>query len=270
MTDSPMNRPEKCNYHTHTRRCMHAEGEDEAYVEAAIRGGFDVLGFSDHAPFPFVSGYVSPIRMTMEELPGYLASCRSLKAKFAGQIHLHIGLEAEYFPRYDDHLRRLRDQGIEYLILGQHYADSEEFSPYVGSACVSDEEVLRYAEAVVRGIKSGLFAYVAHPDLMMRCRREDQFSRACAEAADMICQAAMEADLPLEYNLLGLALQISGTGCGYPCNAFWEYILPRHPKVILGVDAHKPSLLESGYLWLRGVETIKELGFKRVKHLALD
>ena len=270
MTDSLMNHLEKCNYHTHTRRCMHAEGADEDYVKAAIRGGFDVLGFSDHAPFPFASGFVSPIRMTMDELPDYLSSCQSLKMKYAGEIRLHIGLEAEYFPQYDGHLRRLFDQGTEYLILGQHYADSEEYCPYVGSDCASDDGVRRYAEAVVRGIRSGLYAYVAHPDLMMRVRREDQFSQACMEAADMICQAAVEANMPLEYNLLGLALQISGTGCGYPCSAFWQYIQPKHPKVILGVDAHKPSLLESGYLWLRGIETLKSLGFERIEKLSLD
>ena len=31
------------NYHTHTKRCMHASGEDEEYVEAAIRNGLEVI-----------------------------------------------------------------------------------------------------------------------------------------------------------------------------------------------------------------------------------
>lgn len=39
----------KCNYHTHTYRCMHACGSDEDYVISAIKGGYQVLGFSDHA-----------------------------------------------------------------------------------------------------------------------------------------------------------------------------------------------------------------------------
>lgn len=264
-----MRQTEKCNYHTHTSRCMHAEGEDEAYVQSAIRGGFDVLGFSDHAPFPFASGYVSPIRMPMDEFPGYLASCQALKARYHGQIRLHIGLEAEYFPDYADHLRRLFDQGVEYLILGQHYLGSEEYSPYAGSDKLGDEGVLRYGEAVVQGIRSGLFAYVAHPDLTMRMRREDQFNAACMEAADMICQAAAEAGIPLEYNLLGLALQISGNGCGYPSRAFWDYVKRWNPRVILGVDAHRPSLLESGYLWMRGVDTLQRMGFERVESLPL-
>ena len=56
------------NYHTHTARCHHATGEDKAYVEAAIQNGFQVLGFSDHCPWIFSDGYVSPIRMTPDEL----------------------------------------------------------------------------------------------------------------------------------------------------------------------------------------------------------
>ena len=31
------------NYHTHTFRCRHAEGEDREYIEAAIKAGFNVV-----------------------------------------------------------------------------------------------------------------------------------------------------------------------------------------------------------------------------------
>ena len=53
----------KTNYHTHTFRCKHAVGDDEAYVLAAIGAGFDRIGFADHCPWPFASGYRSGIRM---------------------------------------------------------------------------------------------------------------------------------------------------------------------------------------------------------------
>ena len=39
------------NYHCHTKRCGHASGTDEEYVEAAIKAGYKVLGFSDHGPY---------------------------------------------------------------------------------------------------------------------------------------------------------------------------------------------------------------------------
>ena len=57
-----MKRAEKriANYHTHTSRCGHAGGTDEEYVLAAIEAGWQVLGFSDHMPWPYESGFTSP------------------------------------------------------------------------------------------------------------------------------------------------------------------------------------------------------------------
>ena len=43
----------KTNYHTHTTRCMHATGDDEDYVLSAIKGGYRILGFSDHTPWKY-------------------------------------------------------------------------------------------------------------------------------------------------------------------------------------------------------------------------
>ena len=60
---------QKTNFHTHTARCGHASGEDEQYVRSAIRGGYRVLGFSDHTPWSYASDFVSPIRMPLDALP---------------------------------------------------------------------------------------------------------------------------------------------------------------------------------------------------------
>ena len=52
------------NWHTHTKRCGHAEGEDEAYVQAAVKAGLKILGFSDHAPYPIPTpGDCMPIEL---------------------------------------------------------------------------------------------------------------------------------------------------------------------------------------------------------------
>ena len=47
----------KNNYHTHTTRCMHAIGQDEEYVQAAIKAGIKKLGFSDHTPWHYDSSF---------------------------------------------------------------------------------------------------------------------------------------------------------------------------------------------------------------------
>ena len=74
----------KANYHTHTSRCGHASGRDEQYVLSAAACGFEELGFSDHVPWPYESGFVNPgVRMPMKLMDDYLSSIRALKEKYA-------------------------------------------------------------------------------------------------------------------------------------------------------------------------------------------
>ena len=260
----------KANYHTHTTRCQHAEGADEAYVQAALDAGFDELGFSDHAPWPFASGFVSSIRMPMTDLPGYIASVKGLREKYRGRLPIYLGLESEYFPRYRDHMLRLREMGITYLILGQHYADSEEENPYIGLECQTDEGILRYADAVTEAIRTGMFLYLAHPDLFMRHRRAEQFDKACERASDIICQAAKEAGMPIEYNLLGLRNALDGHSRGYPSDPFWAYAKRYGNDVVLGTDAHKPSLLTDAELWTEGRKRVLDMGYNLLDHLKME
>ena len=110
------------NYHTHTPRCNHAVGEEQCYVERAVEGGLKLLGFSDHTPYLFDKpGYYSSFRMRPEELDDYVQTLQKLRTKYADRIELHIGLEAEYYPKlFPRLLDFLRQYPVEYLILGQH------------------------------------------------------------------------------------------------------------------------------------------------------
>ena len=68
----------KTNFHTHTARCCHASGRDEEYVQSAIRGGYQILGFADHSPWQFSSSYRSHMRMNpREQFQDYLQSIRT-------------------------------------------------------------------------------------------------------------------------------------------------------------------------------------------------
>ena len=87
-----------CNYHTHTKRCGHATGEDEDYVLEAIGQGFRTLGFSDHAMLPDFS---EPYKRGDYSLfQGYCDSIDALKKKYKDQIEILLGFEAESFPMY--------------------------------------------------------------------------------------------------------------------------------------------------------------------------
>ena len=85
----------KVNYHSHTTRCHHAVGTEREYVEAAIESGLEVLGFSDHTPYPFKDGYVSRIRMGMDELEEYVNTILALRDEYRNDIEIHLGLEVE-------------------------------------------------------------------------------------------------------------------------------------------------------------------------------
>ncbi len=255
----------KHNFHTHTTRCKHAVGTDEEYVKAALETGFDMLGFSDHAPWAFATDYVSHCRMLPTQWADYKQSVLALKEQYQGQIAIHLGLECEYYPKYIDQLKRLRDDGCEYMILGNHFLYTEEEFPYTGSSCREDSGVMEYAEQAVEGIRTGLYSYIAHPDLYMMYR--DELTPVCMEAADMICQAAKEAHMPIEYNLLGLQGELIGHSRGYPNQDFWQYVRKWDNDVIIGVDAHDPAQLRDSSVWDTAVSRLEAMGHHLVNNI---
>ena len=236
------------NYHTHTTRCNHAQGTEEEYILRAIRCGYSVLGFADHCPWPYrTPGFVSSIRMLPAQLEDYVSSLQALKTKYASRIHLHIGLEAEYFPAYLDWLKEeTRRLGIEYLILGCHYDTTDEHGPrearFGGSSSTAAGR--RYARQVVAGLETGLYRYLAHPDLFLN--RVTAFDAEAEAACREICAAAARLDIPLEYNLAGLTLQGRPDGTlGYTRDEFWRIAAQYPVRAILGCDAHAPAELDA-------------------------
>ena len=99
-------------------------------VQAAVDGGIRILGMADHCPYPGVSGPAAGVRMTLEQTQGYFDSFAALRDAFAGQVDLHIGFEAEYFPDlFEGMLDFLADYPCEYLILGSTLTAAR--APYI-------------------------------------------------------------------------------------------------------------------------------------------
>ncbi len=219
------------NYHTHTRRCKHAGGTDREYVEAALAAGLQILGFSDHMPWPGEVPGVEHSRMAMRELDDYFSSLSALKEEYRGRIEIHIGFEAENFDLLDRQLELLQDYPCEYLILGHHFSGYGADAFYFGRPFDEPELLERYTARTIAGIESGRFLYLAHPDLP-----DWRGERAAFDAAmERICLAAKQYDLPLEVNMLGLR-----DGRNYPTRAFFEMAARHGNRLCVGVDAHSP------------------------------
>lgn len=224
--------PITANYHTHTWRCMHAQGAEREYVENAIRGGLKILGFSDHAPMPYSDGYVSPVRMRLDQLDDYVNTVLRLKQEYKADIQIHLGFEAEYLPAYfDEFLRILEPYPIEYLLLGQHYLGNNE-GGYTGTPTGDPTRLERYCRLCCEAIKTGCFSYIAHPDLMAFTGSAQLYERWMTR----LCRCAKDEGVPLEVNLLGIR-----EGRRYPNPAFWQIAQGCGNEVIFGEDAHQPD-----------------------------
>lgn len=242
------------NYHTHTARCRHASGTEEEYVLAALEEGLHTLGFSDHAPYKFEGEYYSRFRMYPHQLEDYVQSVLGLREKYAGKIQIPLGLEMEFYPAFfPEVLQWAKDAGIEYLLLGQHYIGNETGEHYSGWS-TDDEQILRrYCHQVADAIYTGLFSYLAHPDLLFFTGEREVYRHHM----EVVCRAAKDCALPLEVNLLGIL-----AGRNYPNPVFWELAAEEGCTVIIGRDAHAPEQLRDHKSEETAKELIRQLGLQ--------
>lgn len=247
----------KYNYHTHTSLCNHATGEMEEYVLAAITAGFDEIGFSDHCAWNF-DGYVSGMRMTKEQLPFYCESVKALREKYKDKISIKLGLECEYFPKYLPWLKeRIEEFEIDYIILGHHFSKDEQTSIYNGNI-KTHEQLYAYENDILEAMDTGLFSYVAHPDIFMRGYAV--FDSVCQRISESIIKKAIETDTPLEYNLLGFSHSKADGKQGYPYPTFWELASRLKPPVTMGFDAHSPDAYLDKALYEEGIKKLHSYG----------
>lgn len=249
----------KANYHTHTTRCHHANGLDEDYVKSAIQAGFQILGFSDHSPWKYNSNFVSHMRMELHMFQDYKKSILSLKEKYKDQIDIKLGLECEYFEEYMPWLKEfIIEEELDYIIFGNHYNTSDENRKYFGTLCYNKEGLLKYKEKCIKGMETGLYSYLCHPELFMRSY--PKFDDYCKGISEEICLAAKHYQIPLEYNLTGLLYNHKYGVENYPHHKFWEIAKDTKNECIIGVDAHDPRQLEDHDMWENAQQYLKQLG----------
>lgn len=240
------------NYHTHTYRCNHATGTEEEYIQVALDRKFEILGFADHTPWFFPGEYYSGFRMRPEQLSGYCETVLSLRQKYAGKIRIPLGLELEYYPNLMNTLLPvIRDAGIEYLLLGQHFIGDEIGEPYSGKATSDVDTLRRYCRQSMEAMNTGLFTYFAHPDLIHFVGDRGVYT----DHMRCLVQEAKSCGMPLEINLLGL-----WSGRQYPNPLFWELVAEEGCSVVIGCDAHAPEQLRKLDAEAKVQKMIRSLG----------
>lgn len=233
------------NYHTHTYRCHHAQGDVADYVAEAARAGLGELGFSEHCPYP--DGRWGATHMDIEAFPGYLQALREAKAASAANPRLPrilAGLECEWLPERESTLREefLGRLGLDYLAAGIHnYRHQGEWRDTFSISEAS--QLASFAATTCGAMESGLFAFLAHPDVFMfNWMPWDGNARACA--ADIL-STAERTGCPLEINGYGLRKRKVSAPTGlrppYPHEEFWRMASGYDISCVVNSDAHRPA-----------------------------
>lgn len=260
----------KANYHTHTKRCGHATGEDEEYVLEAIGNGFRYLGFSDHAMLP---NFDEPrIRGNYEkDFDNYIESINALKKKYEDKIEIYVGFEAESFPTYFPFFKELLDNKVlDYMILGNHISlsDNNEIINRF-SKIKSASQLYLYKDLAITAIKSKMYSIFAHPDYFLSSI--ENFDLDCKKVSRELIACCIENDVPLEVNVAGIRNNKRLIGKEkrwiYPTSYFFEMVSKMKAKCIIGQDAHAPNQIFNEASNFEAVKFCKKYDLKMVDHL---
>ncbi|MBF0422877.1 MAG: histidinol-phosphatase [Magnetococcales bacterium] len=235
------------NLHTHTWRCHHAQGDVDAYCQKARERNLHLLGFSDHTPLP--DGRWASIRMDMSHLEAYDLAIETARHQYA-PLHILKGMECEFVPEFVNFYREtlLDERKFDYLVGGVHLFDCDGQWLYT-SGGVQDAKTLRvYTDFFIAAMDSGLFRFMAHPDLFAGSWLHwDAQTQSCMRA---LLDAARSLEIPLEINANGLRQwPIQDGACRrqpYPWLPFWEMAAEFQIQVVVNADAHHPDEIHDG------------------------
>jgi histidinol-phosphatase (PHP family) len=233
------------DHHSHHRRCGHAVGEIEEYIQAALALGFEEIGITDHAPVYWQEGdHALPgIAMARSELPAYVDEVLALKKKYAGRIRVLLGLESDYVPGFDDQYREvLTTYPFDYVIGSVHHCAGHHIYHARRWETEHPEETYpEYFRLIRESAQSGLFDVLGHITGLMAYGPKP--SSALLEAEFTATAAALaESGVAIEVNSSGLR---KGGPEPFPAGALLQRCLDAGVPVTYGSDSHRPD--EVGY-----------------------
>jgi len=231
------------DYHVHTPLCRHATGWPAEFARRAVELGLGELGFADHNPMP---ERFDDWRMLREDLPRYLEEVEKARAAYP-QLTIRLGLECDYLAGREAWIEELRGLADwDYFIGAVHYIsdgwvidDPQHLKRHAGNAEEIWTDYWRCYEAAIR---SGLFDFVAHPDLPKKFgHRPAGDLRRFYEPA---VRALAECDVAYEINTAGLRKDCREL---YPAREFVALARAAGVPVLINSDAHAVAELGTGF-----------------------
>jgi histidinol-phosphatase (PHP family) len=225
------------DYHVHTSRCGHAQGDMDTYVLQAISKNLLEIGFSDHAPAK--EGFDPRHRTSIKEFPGYVNEIHQLRDQFP-QFNIRLGIEMDLYSGFESDLEKLRTRfPIDYVIGSVHFIDEDAlYFPDMESFTMKDKasSIKKYFIQIQKGACSGLVDVVGHFDLIKWAFPDAQES--ILDLGRKTLEIIAREGKILELNTSGLRKSINEV---YPGPSLLSMAGDCDVPICLGSDAHKPE-----------------------------
>lgn len=243
------------SYHTHTDYCDgRASATDMA--QASFDAGYSYLGFTSHAPLPFITGW----NMEWRHIGAYASNIRSLASAWEPRgLSILLGLEIDYIEglvapgdsSYDSIAPDFRLGSVHFLknMANDDFTvdePAEMFTAHMAGLGGDAAAVWKqYYESLTAMIEAGGFDIIGHFDLVKKNNAGGRwFNEDGADykaAAFAAVDRAAELDRIAEINTGGLARgKIDST---YPSLAILKHMAKKGLRLTLGDDAHAPAHL---------------------------
>jgi histidinol-phosphatase (PHP family) len=247
------------DYHMHTPLCGHATGHPREYAAEAMRKGLGEIGFSEHNPMP---EKFDDWRMDLGDFPKYLELLAEARQDHP-QLPIRLGLECDFIPGREAWVRELAKKAdFDYLIGAVHYItpDWDVDNPLKLDRWKQQpvEEVwTRYFRALGQAAQSGLFDFLAHPDLVKKFGHipSGDLLPYYREALDAIEASKMA----IEVSTAGLRKEVAEI---YPSVQFLKEAFRRKIPVLISSDSHAPQ--EVGHEFQKALSLVKEVGYREL------
>lgn len=263
------------NYHSHSLYCD-GRANMEDFIRFALSEGFTSYGFSSHAPLPFSTAWT----MEWDSMDDYLAEFHRLKAKYAGQIELYIGLEIDYLNEESNpSVVRFRELPLDYRIGSVHllYDDkgeivdvdvtADKFRRLVDKHFNGDlvRVVHLYYDRLMRMVELGGFDIVGHADKMHYNASAYHPGLLDESWYDALIQEYFDAIARKGYIVEINTKSYLELGTFYPNERYFPVLLEKGIRVQVNSDSHYPERINNGRL--QALMALQAFGYHTVTEM---
>ncbi|MFO8017403.1 MAG: histidinol-phosphatase HisJ [Promethearchaeia archaeon] len=266
------------DWHTHHKRCRHAEGMIEDYIKSALDSGVTSIGVSDHFPYEFLNDLDriphEEYGMSLTEITSYLDDINTLQKKYGEKITIRAGFEIDFLLNQEHLLNKQLDkfkEKLDYILGSVHilegdrgkwsFDDSRFLQEYKDIGV--DQVYLAYYETLQKMILSDSFDFdiVSHFDLPKKFNLFPKQKETVQNEAFETLELIKENEKVMEINTGGLRKEVKQQ---YPSKRIIEEMFSLGIPVLLGSDAHHPSEVAFEFGQMKSM--LKEIGYNRLAH----